>query len=67
MENRAWDGRAWFHCGKRLLVAGGQGQDFVVREPCPAGVEPGLAVMDLYDRCLRCPVARRKRAEEGAR
>lgn len=49
------------HCGARVLVSGGQGQDFKTVEPCPAGAPAGLTPMELYERCLYCPVARRVR------
>lgn len=65
MESKLpWDNRMWVHCGKRLPVSGGQGQDFQTTEACPAGVPPGLTPMELYERCLRCPVARRHRERE---
>jgi len=56
-----WDGRIWVHCDARVRVAGGQGADFRTTEPCPAGAEPGLTPMELYERCLRCPAGRRAR------
>jgi hypothetical protein len=56
-----WDGRAELHCGVRLRVTGGRGKDFLTAEPCPAGVPAGIPILEVYERCLRCPVARRHR------
>jgi hypothetical protein len=53
------------HCGARVLVSGGQGQDFRTVEACPAGARAGLTPSELYERCLHCPVARRMREKKN--
>lgn len=60
-----WDGRMVVHCGRRLRVSGGQGAEFRTAEACPAGVPAGVTPLELYERCLRCPAARRERERRG--
>jgi hypothetical protein len=54
------------HCGAPM-EAEERGGGWVVATVCPVGIGPGLAPIALLTKCVRCPVARRRRREEAKR
>ena len=51
------------HCGAEM-EAEHLGVKWTVRTACPVGIGRGMEPGELLERCVRCPVARRKQKKE---